>query len=91
MIYLVNAKGKLEKIYIKLWHSEDEATETESFAGVEVKKVEGIEKRTLSQIKTEADRYSSAILADNLEWRFGRTGDAETYIELRLLELVDRN
>ena len=45
-----------ENIDIKLWHSEEEVTETEPFAGVEVKKVGGIDKRALSQIKTEADR-----------------------------------
>lgn len=60
-----------ENIDIKLWHSEEEVAETEPFAGVEVKKVGGIDKRALSQIKTEADRYGNAILTDNLEWRFG--------------------
>ena len=46
-----------ENIDIKLWHTEEEVTETEPFAGVEVKKVGGIDKRALSQIKIEADRY----------------------------------
>lgn len=49
-----------ENIDIKLWHSEGEVTETEPFAGVEVKKVGGIDKRALSQIKIEADRYGNA-------------------------------
>ena len=78
-----------ENIDIKLWHSEDEVIETEPFAGVEVKKVGGIDKRALSQIKTEADRYGNAILTDNLEWRFWRAGDTEMYTGLRLIELVD--
>ena len=78
-----------ENIDIKLWHSEEEVTETEPFAGVEVKKIGGIDKRALSQIKTEADRYGNAILTDNLEWRFWRAGDAEMYTGLRLIELVD--
>ncbi|MBC2871274.1 hypothetical protein H7271_06610 [Bittarella massiliensis] len=78
-----------ENIDIKLWHSEEEVTETEPFAGVEVKKVGGIDKRALSQIKTEADRYGNAILTDNLEWRFWRAGDTEMYTGLRLMELVD--
>ena len=60
-----------ENIDIKLWHTEEEVTETEPFAGVEVKKVGGIDKRALSQIKIEADRYGNAILTDNIEWRFG--------------------
>lgn len=78
-----------ENIDIKLWHSEEEVTETEPFAGVEVKKVGGIDKRALSQIKIEAERYGNAILTDNLEWRFWRAGDAEMYTGLKLIELVD--
>ena len=76
-----------ENVDIKLWHSEEEVTETEPFAGVEVKKVGGIDKRALSQIRTEADRYGNAILTDNLEWRFWRAGDAEMYTGLKLIEL----
>jgi len=34
-----------ENIDIKLWRSQDEVTETEPFAGVEVKKVNGIDAR----------------------------------------------
>lgn len=78
-----------ENIDIKLWHSEEEVTETEPFAGIEVKKVGGIDRRALSQIKTEADRYGNAILTDNLEWRFWRAGDAEMYTGLKLIELVN--
>lgn len=78
-----------ENIDIKLWHSEEEVTETEPFAGVEVKKVGGIDKRALSQIKTEADRYGNAILTDNLEWRFWRAGDTEMYTGLRLIDLAN--
>lgn len=76
-----------ENIDIKLWHSEEEISETEPFAGIEVKKVGGIDKRALSQIKTEADRYGNAILTDNLEWRFWRAGDAEMYTGLKLIEM----
>lgn len=54
-----------ENIDIKLWHAEEEVTETDPFAGVEVKKVGGIDKRALSQIKIEADIYGNAILTDN--------------------------
>ena len=78
-----------ENIDIKLWHTEEEVTETEPFAGVEVKKVGGIDKRALSQIKIEADSYGNAILTDNIEWRFWRAGDTEMYTGLRIMELVD--
>lgn len=83
-------KGDLgENIDIKLWHSEDEVTETEPFAGVEVKKVDGIDNRALSQIKVEANRYGNAILTDNTEWRFWRAGDTEMYTGLRIMEKID--
>ena len=78
-----------ENIDIKLWHTEGEVTETEPFAGIEVKKVGGIDKRARSQIKIEADRYGNAILTDNLEWRFWRAGDTEMYTGLRIMELVN--
>lgn len=78
-----------ENIDIKLWHSEDEVTETEPFAGIEVKSVEGIDKRALMQIKTEAERYGNVILTDNAEWRFWCAGDTEMYTGLRIMELVD--
>lgn len=78
-----------ENIDIKLWHSEEEVTETEPFAGVEVKKVGGIDKRAIEQIKREARRYGNAILTDNLEWRFWRASDEEMYTGLRIMELAN--
>ena len=78
-----------ENIDIKLWHSEDEVTETEPFAGIEVKNVNGIDKRAHMQIKTEAERYGNVILTDNVEWRFWATGDTEMYTGLQIMELVD--
>lgn len=78
-----------ENIDIKLWHTEEDVTETEPFAGVEVKKVGGIDDRARAQIKTEADKYGNAILTDNLEWRFWRAGDTKMYTGLRLIELVN--
>ena len=62
-----------ENIDIKLWHNDDEVTETEPFAGVEAKKVGGIDARARSQIKIEAERYGNAILTDNLVWQYSRT------------------
>ena len=78
-----------ENIDIKLWHTSEEVTETEPFAGVEVKKVGGIDNRALSQIVIEANRYGNAILTDNLEWRFWRAGDSRMYTGIRIIELVD--
>lgn len=78
-----------ENIDIKLWHSEEEVTETEPFAGVEVKKVGGIDSRARVQIKTEAVRYGNAILTDNLEWEFWHANEVKMYAGLRLAEVVD--
>lgn len=75
-----------ENIDIKLWHTDEEVTETEPFAGIEVKKVEGIDKRALSQIKTEAKSYGNAILTDNLVWQFWRSGEEKMYSGVQLIE-----
>ena len=78
-----------ENIDIKLWHTEEEVIEAEPFAGVEVKKVGGFDKRARSQIKIEAERYGNAILTDNMEWHFWRAGDTQMYTGLRIMELVN--
>lgn len=75
-----------ENIDIKLWHTEEDVTETEPFAGVEVKKVEGIDARARGQIKAEAIRYGNAILTDNLQWQFWRSGEDKMYTGVRLIE-----
>ncbi|MDE5859845.1 MAG: hypothetical protein K2H23_05605, partial [Oscillospiraceae bacterium] len=78
-----------ENIDIKIWHNNEDVTETEPFAGIEVKKVGGIDKRALLQIKIEADRYGNAILTDNLEWRFWRAGEDEMYSGVKIIEQND--
>jgi len=78
-----------ENIDIKLWRSGDEVTETEPFAGVEVKKVNGIDARARGQIKKEAALYGYAILTDNLRWEFWRAGEEKMYSGVLLMELVD--
>jgi len=78
-----------ENIDIKLWRSGAETTEIEPFAGVEVKKVGGIDARAKSQIKKEAALFGYAILTDNLGWQFWRAGEDEMYSGVRLIEIVD--
>lgn len=75
-----------ENIDIKLWHIEDDVVKTEPFAGIEVKKINGIDKRALDQIEVEVKRYGNAILTDNLEWRFWQVGETKPYAEINLLE-----
>jgi len=78
-----------ENIDIKLWQSDVDVTEIEPFAGVEVKKVGGIDTRAKSQIKTEAARYGYMILTDNLRWEFWRGGQDKMDAYVRLMDLVD--
>ena len=80
-----------ENIDIKLWHNDEEVTETEPFAGVEAKKVGGIDARARSQIKIEADRYGNAILTDNLVWQFWRSGEEKMYSGVQLIEIDGKN
>ncbi len=75
-----------ENIDIKLWHTDEEVSETEPFAGVEAKKVDGIDTRARSQIKTEAAIYGNAILTDNLVWQFWRSGEESMYSGVQLME-----
>ena len=78
-----------ENIDIKLWRGDVCVTETEPFAGVEVKKVNGIDARAKVQIKKEAALYGYAILTDNLVWQFWRTGEEKMYSGVPLMELVE--
>ena len=75
-----------ENIDIKLWRGDEDIAETEPFAGVEIKKVGGIDTRALKNIKMEATRYGSAILTDNLVWQFWRSGEDKMYTGVHLIE-----
>lgn len=78
-----------ENIDIKLWHDEEDVTSIEPFAGIEVKKVDGIDKRAIGQILVEAKIYGNAILTDNLEWRFYRAGENHMYTGLKIIHKED--
>lgn len=80
-----------ENIDIKLWHDDEDITTTEPFAGIEVKKVKGIDDRAQSQIKIEATRYGNAVLTDNLVWQFWRAGETKMYSGVQLIELKGNN
>ena len=75
-----------ENTDLKLWHDDVDVTETEPFAGVEVKKVGGIDQRARKQIKSEADRYGNAILTDNLVWQFWHSGAEKMYTGVELIK-----
>ncbi|MDD4591192.1 MAG: hypothetical protein PHG06_12325 [Parabacteroides sp.] len=78
-----------ENVDIKLWHLGEDISETEPFAGIEAKKIEGIDKRALRNIKTETLRYGNVILTDNLEWQFYRidNGEVKLYSRIKIIEL----
>ena len=78
-----------ENIDIKIWQGDADITETEPFAGVEVKKVGGIDARARIQIKKEAALYGYAILTDNIVWQFWRAGEEKMYGGVQLMELAD--
>lgn len=77
---------KGENIDIKLWHNESEVTEIEPFAGIEVKKIGGIDERAREQIIVEVNSFGNAILTDNLVWKFWCDGNTNMYAEIELLE-----
>ena len=78
-----------ENVDIKLWHGDVDPAETPPFAGVEVKRVDGIDKRAHTQIKVEANLYGNMILTDNLVWEFWRAGEERMYTGVQLMKLVD--
>jgi len=74
-----------ENIDIELWR-EDESV---AFAGIEVKKIGGIDARARGQIISEARRYGNVILTDNLVWRFYEVEGDEVneYAGVQLIEV----
>ena len=77
------AKGG--NIDIKLWRADDEPAETSPFAGIEVKKVGGIDARAREQAKTSASLFGNVILTDNCTWRFYRASDEDMYTGVELI------
>ena len=77
------AKGG--NIDIKLWRADEEPSETNPFAGIEVKKVGGIDARAREQAKTSAGIFGNVILTDNCVWQFYRSGDEERHTEIHLM------
>ena len=59
-----------ENIDIQLWYETDNPSETKAFAGVEVKKVGGIDERAKTQVKTATQLFGNVILTDNFTWWF---------------------
>lgn len=64
-----------ENIDIKLWHVNQEPSEIDAFAGVEVKKIGGIDNRANRNIKIETEKFGNVILTDNGRWEFWHLND----------------
>ena len=75
-----------ENVDLKIWRTDEIVTEAEPFAAIEVKKIEGIDKRARSQVKTSAARYGNLILTDNLVWEFWHGEAEKMYAGVRLIE-----
>ena len=80
-----------ENIDVQLWREDDDVTDTAPFAGIEVKKINGIDARARGQIISEAKRYGNVILTDNLVWRFYHANgdDVKEYAGVQLIEAKD--
>lgn len=76
-----------ENIDIKLWHDEESVTEMAPFAGIEAKKVGGIDTRAEKQIVSESKKYGNVILTDNLDWRFYQKGEEKPYAVIHLISI----
>jgi len=80
-----------ENIDVLLWHEDDDVTDTEPFAGIEVKKIGGIDARARGQVVREAKRYGNVILTDNLVWRFyhAEGDEVKEYTGVQLIDVKD--
>lgn len=78
-----------ENIDIKLWHAGEETSEFQPFAGVEVKKVGGIDNRAKQNILVETKAYGNVILTDNSRWEFWHLDEnnkPRMYTGIRLID-----
>ena len=80
-----------ENVDILLWREGENTSETEPFAGIEVKKINGIDDRARQQIVVETKRYGNVILTDNLTWHFWSLdgGEPKRYSAVQLIEQAD--
>jgi len=80
-----------ENIDVLLWREDDDVTDTEPFAGIEVKRINGIDARARGQVVREARRYGNVILTDNLVWRFyhAEGDEVKEYTGVQLIEAKD--
>ena len=85
------SKAAGENIDILLWHEGENTNETEPFAGIEVKKVGGIDPRANEQVIAAVENYGNAILTDNMVWWFWeiKEGKPKKYSGVQLIEIVN--
>jgi len=80
-----------ENVDILLWREGENTSENEPFAGIEVKRVGGIDERAKEQVLLETKRYGNIILTDNLTWSFWMLENDEPvrYSAVHLMEYVE--
>lgn len=73
---------------IQLWHLGEDTNTTPAFAGIEVKKVGGIDKRAKNQALEETKLLGNVIMTDNLVWWFYHIENEEpkSYTGVQLIE-----
>ncbi|AUS70618.1 type ISP restriction/modification enzyme [Lactococcus lactis] len=84
------ARNVGENIDLKLWRLGDTTSETEPFAGVEVKKIGGDDDRAKAQRLTETKQFGNIIWTDNRIWEFWHldgNNQPQRYTAIKLIDL----
>lgn len=74
-----------ENVDIKLWHNDEDISQTPPFGAIEVKKIGGEDERARKQILIEAKAFGNVILTDNAIWKFYRADLDKMYSGFALL------
>lgn len=75
-----------ENVDIKLWHNDEDISQTPPFGAIEVKKIGGEDERARQQIISEAKIFGNVILTDNVRWKFYRADSNKMYNGFDLLK-----
>ena len=80
-----------ENVDIKLWHKDEDISQTPPFGAIEVKKIGGEDERARKQILIEAKAFGNVILTDNVVWKFYRADSDKMYNGFVLLTKNESN
>ena len=80
-----------QNVDIKLWHNNEDITQTPPFGAIEVKKIGGEDDRARKQILVKAKAFGNVILTDNVIWKFYRADSDKMYNGFALLKKNEKN